>query len=199
MEQHQRVCMAIERAVAAARHGRTDSGQILPEFRRVHDLKRDFTDRAVQTVQQVEARPHIGIAEAQPKTPWLPQAGIHARQLEEFLLQSRPKLNCVATPARISRQLAALALHPNEAEIASGSAKSHITLIQNADVHARPCRAVGDRRPDKAAPNHCHSLVAHPRLQSVSLLDRKLRARITPTMPSTNITMKITLTGFGDA
>jgi hypothetical protein len=50
-------------------------------------------------------------------------------------------------------------------------------LIEDADVHARPYRTVGDRRPDKAASNHGHSLVIHPKLQSASLLDLELAAR----------------------
>ena len=91
MEQHQRVCVAIERAEAATHHSWANSGQILPEFGRIHHLKRDFTDLAVYPAQQFGACLDIGVAEAQPEAAWLLQAGVHVRQFQKFLL-ARPAI-----------------------------------------------------------------------------------------------------------
>ncbi len=58
MEQHQRVCVAIERAEAATHHGSSsESGQILPEFGRIDHLKRDFTDLAVYPAPAIRRVP----------------------------------------------------------------------------------------------------------------------------------------------
>lgn len=101
MQQHQRICMAIERTDAAAQRAWTDSRQIALELRRVHDLKRDSADRAVQTVQQLEARPHIGLAKAQPEAFRLLQAGSYTvGSRSSFCNADNAKRPCSIRPTR---------------------------------------------------------------------------------------------------
>ena len=68
-------------------------------------------------------------------------------------------------------------------EIAAGSPKGRIALIQDPDAHAGPRRAVGDRRPDKATPYHGKLLIAHVTLPSTGLLLLEI-GRICPIVSS---------------
>src|SRR3546814_4124365 len=65
-----------------------------------------------------------------------------------------PELRRFPAPVGIALEAHALALHPDQAEIAACRAQRLVALVEQGDIDPRPGEAVGDCRPEQAAADH---------------------------------------------
>ena len=64
-------------------------------------------------------------------------------------------------PALIMRRAVALALHPNEPDIATRGAERHVALVEECHPQTRADETVGDRRADQPAADYDRIVALH--------------------------------------
>src|SRR4051794_2462590 len=81
-------------------------------------------------------------------------ADIDPGALAEFGGEARPLLGGQAAPALVMRRAQALALHPNEPEIAARGTEGDVALIDDRAIQPGPGNAVGNGRANQPAADH---------------------------------------------
>src|SRR5260370_20698107 len=81
-------------------------------------------------------------------------ADMYAGVLAELGGKTRPFLGGQPRPALVMRRAEALALHPDEAEIAARGAVGDIALVDQGAVETGTDETIGDGRADQPATDH---------------------------------------------
>ena len=94
------------------------------------------------------------VAHQRRQTALLLQRDIDARFLQQLRGQARPEAGRAQRPAAVGPHAMALALQPDQAEVAARGAQGDIALVEHGDRADAVTQAIGDRRADQAAADH---------------------------------------------
>jgi hypothetical protein len=163
-EQFQRIHVAVERAIEAARDLRPDVGQELLRGRVIQHLV-GVGDHLGLVVQPLHLRDPalllvVGEREHQPARPLM--RDVDAGLVLERRCEGGPGVGRPHRPGRVGRHAEALRLHPDQREIPARGAIGIVAFVQDRHALAEPREAPGNRGADQpAADNGDFRLLGH--------------------------------------
>ncbi|MNN61147.1 hypothetical protein D3C81_1763720 [compost metagenome] len=105
-------------------------------------------------LQALPARLQVLVGKTQVKAAGLPEAHVDAGFFAQRIAQLRPQARGAHGPARVGGHAEALALHPDQPEVAARGPEGIVALVKHSHPRAVAGRAVGDGGADQAAANH---------------------------------------------
>ena len=132
----QRIHMAIERTIAAADHVGSNVRLHLLDFTAVEERDFIFCDTllAVNLLEHCRPRLHFPFGQAEVQPARALETNIEPGPFFKFGLQLRPSVRGTDRPVGVGRHAEALALHPDEREVAARSPLGNIALVENDDA-----------------------------------------------------------------
>ncbi len=150
VQQAQRVAVAVERAPRAADDVRPDARQAARHRGAVEDLDRILLEARLreQPRHPFGAPVEFARRQAHVQAARLPQRDVDAGFLAQQRGQPRPFARGRLRPSAVGRHAEALALHPDEAEVAARGAMRDVAFVEQRETRAQRAHAEGDRGAD---------------------------------------------------
>jgi hypothetical protein len=146
--------VAVARAESGTDHRIAQAGHHRADLVAVQHPRAGVAAFVVHAGHQCRAVSELRLAEAKNQAARLVQRNVRSGGLLQRAGEARPKVGGAAGPVSIGRHAGALALHPDQAEIAARGAKRNVSLVDQRGAGAGARGAPGDSSADQAAADY---------------------------------------------